>query len=173
MRLAWLPRKGSSMVPDSEAVPASLGNATMLVIGIGLVLLSLVLREPSLQVLLEIVTVVLVVLTLIAMFRTMWLIDKYGCTLPYRTWFGWKTTRKKLGGTILTDEARSIQVATKRTNCDLLADMKGNLDLVFTSESVAWVRLQIRMPFMAFEICGTLALGCASVLLSNAAAGAG
>jgi hypothetical protein len=68
-----------------------------------------------------------------------------------------------LGGSVLTDEARSISRKKKLQEQDMLKHAQGNKDLVWTKSSQANVNLRSTMSFIVLIAFGTAALAASAM----------
>lgn len=77
-----------------------------------------------------------------------------------------KKDARKLGGSVLTDEAAAIKGKEKLTEQQLFEDAQGEKDLVWTRSSQSSIQIRAVLSFIGLIAFGTCALGAASMLVA-------
>jgi hypothetical protein len=108
------------------------------------------------------------VFALAGLLFTIYLMKTCGFEAKRRNWRGKKIKTTKLGGSRFTHDA-SEAIKVRHVGVDrLVEEAQGDLQLVFTKESIAKIHLAVTGTFLALQSFGSLALGSAGLLLSLA-----
>jgi hypothetical protein len=179
--IGWLPRRGSAAVPGEYDVPKIYSRTAAVIVAVVLSLLYTYFVTPENAWLLVILSLIFLVFMLLGLVWTTYIGNRYGFTFKKRGWFG-KTSRIVVlgaSGSDLTDESKNI-IAAKRKEIPRqeipihmlvewaqIDDNPQNMELVFTKESIAKIKIRARVAFLMFQTFGSLSLGTVGLLLSS------
>jgi hypothetical protein len=167
IRLGWTPRRGSKWLPDQEAVPRRHTAVVTLLVAAILGVMYVSLRGSEDFSLLVGLTLLFVCCATFGLYRTHYLIKRYGYMVEATGWSGKRIMTTKIGGDALSQEAVNIIENTGRPTDLLVKDAQGDMSLVFTKDSITKVRRRIMIAFIALSVGEPLAIAVAGLLISN------
>lgn len=156
--LAFLKR--AKWQPPEESVPAAVPRVSALISMVFIALIYVFGAKLGL-ILLGVITVTCLGLALWALIIAIQTNTSYSFFYPARI-----EADRKLGGNVLTDEARKIKQEKGISEQQLFMDSQGDKDVVWTRESQSHVQVKSTLSYIGLIAFGTCALASASTLVA-------
>jgi len=155
--LSWMKRV--KWQPPEEALPKGVSRMSGLVAMVAIALIYVFGNALEVK-WLAAICVVLLLIALAALVVTIRTNIKYSFYYPDRT-----EKCRLLGGSVLTEEAAGIAREKRRTEQQMLEDLQGERDLLWTRDSMAAVNISSTISFIALIAAGTSAVAAAAMLV--------
>lgn len=157
--LAWMKRV--KWQPPEEVLPKIGSRFSGLVAMVVVALIYVFGKRIGLE-MLAVVNLILLLVAIVALSVTITTNVKYSFYYPK----GREEKNRLLGGGILTEEAREIAMNKHQSEQEMLEDVRGARDKIWTRSSMAVVNLRSTISFVFLVAFGTSALAAAAMLLA-------